>query len=94
MIHLIKRHELALHALNVALMKGRDTQYLWIDSTTLPVCKNQRIQRHKSLVQIASRGRSSMGWFYGCKLHIAMNQLGEIACSALSNGHVADMKNG
>ena len=91
-IHLIKRHELALHALHVALMKGQDTQYLWIDSTTLPVCKNQRIQRHKSLVQIASRGRSSMGRFYGCKLHIAMNQLGEIACSALSNGHVADIK--
>ncbi len=33
-----------------------------------------------------------MGWFYGCKLHVAMNQLGEIACSALSNGHVADIK--
>ncbi len=33
-----------------------------------------------------------MGWFYGCKLHIAMNQLGEIVCSALSNGHVADIK--
>lgn len=37
MIHLIKRHELALYALHVALMKGQDTQYLWIDSTTLPV---------------------------------------------------------
>ncbi|WP_288396870.1 IS982 family transposase [uncultured Acinetobacter sp.] len=92
MIYLIKRHELALHALHVALMKGQGTQYLWIDSPTLPVCKNQRIQRHKSLVQIASRGRSSMGWFYGCKLHIAMNQFGEIACSALSNGHIADIK--
>ncbi|MBD0532673.1 IS982 family transposase, partial [Acinetobacter baumannii] len=92
MIHLINMHQLALHALHVALMKDQATQYLWIDSTTLPVCKNQRIQRHKSLVQIASRGRSSMGWFYGCKLHIAMNQFGEIACSALSNGHVADIK--
>ncbi len=48
MIHLIKRHELALHALHVVLMKGQGTQYLWIDSKTLPVCKNQRIQRHKS----------------------------------------------
>ena len=92
MIHLINMHQLALHALHVALMKDQATQYLWIDSTTLPVCKNQRIQRHKSLIQIASRGRSSMGWFYGCKLHIAMNQFGEIACSALSNGHVADIK--
>ena len=33
-----------------------------------------------------------MGWFYGCKLHIVMNQFGEISCSALSNGHVADIK--
>ena len=92
MIHLINMHELALHALHVALMKVQGTQYLWIDSTTLPVCKNQRIQCHKSLAKIASRGKSSMGWFYGCKLHIAMNQFGEIACSALSNGHVADIE--
>ena len=91
-IHLINMHQLALHALHVALMKGQSSQYLWIDSTTLPVCKNQRIQRHKSLAKIASRGKSSMGWFYGCKLHIAMNQFGEVVCSALSNGHVADIK--
>jgi len=83
-------HELALHALHVALMKGQGTQYLWIDSTTLPVCKTQRIQHHKSLVQIASRGRSSIGWFYGCKLHIAMNQFGEIA--QVSIGH--DLRTG
>lgn len=33
-----------------------------------------------------------MGWFYGCKLHIVMNQFGEIVSSGLSNGHVADIK--
>lgn len=92
MIHLINTHQLALHALHVALMKGQRSQYLWIDSTTLPVCKNQRIQRHKSLAKIATRGKSSIGWFYGCKLHVVMNQFGEIAGSALSNGHVADVK--
>ena len=73
-------------------MKEQRSQYLWVDSTILPVCENQRIQRHKSLAKIASRSKSSMGWFYGCKLHIVMNQSGEIACSALSNGHVADIK--
>lgn len=41
MIHLINMHQLALHALHVALMKGQHSQYLWVDSTTLPVCKNQ-----------------------------------------------------
>lgn len=91
MIHLINMHQLALHTLHVALMKGQSSQYLWIDSTTLLVCKNQRIQHHKSLAKITSRGKSSMGWFYGCKLHIAMNQFGEIGCSALSNRHVADI---
>lgn len=73
MIHLIKRHELALHALHLTLMKSQDKQYLWIDSTTLLVLKNQCIQRHKSLAQIASRFKSSMGWFYGRKLHVVMN---------------------
>mgnify|MGYP003397070184 CR=1 FL=1 len=92
MIHLINMHQLALHALHVALTKGQNSQYLWINSTTLPVCKNQRIQRHKSLAKIATRGKSSMGWFYGCKLHVVMNQLGEIVSSALSKGHVADIK--
>ena len=85
MIHLINAHQLALHALHTALTKNQQNSYLWIDSTTLPVCKNQRIQRHKSLAAIATRGRSSMGWFYGCKLHVAMNQLGEIVRSTLSN---------
>lgn len=70
MIHLMNIHPLALHALHIALMKGQYKQYLWIDSTTLTVCKNQRIQRHKSLAAIATatRGKSSMGWFFGCKL--------------------------
>lgn len=92
MIHLIKMHRLSLHALPQALMKGQSSQHLWIDSTSLLACKNQQIQRHKSLAKIVSRAKSSMGWFYGCKLHIVMNQLGEISCSALSNGHVPDIK--
>lgn len=89
MIYLVNTHQLALH---FALMKGHQSAYLWIDSTTLVVCKNQRIQRHKSLSAIATRGKSSMGWFFGCKLHLLMNQSGEIVNTALSNGHIADIK--
>ncbi|MFR9679235.1 MULTISPECIES: IS982 family transposase [unclassified Acinetobacter] len=92
MIHLINTHQLALHALHYALMKKYKSHYLWIDSTTLPVCKNQRIQRHKSMISIATRGKSSMGWFFGCKLHLMMNQSGDIVSTALSNGHTADIK--
>lgn len=92
MIHLINVHQLALHALHFALMRDHQSFYLWIDSTTLAVCKNQRIQRHKSLAAIATRGKSSMGWFFGCKLHVLMNQSGDIVRTVLSNGHTADIK--
>jgi hypothetical protein len=92
MVHLIRAHQLALHALHFALMKDGQSHYLWIDSTILPVCKNQRIQRHKSLAAIATRGKSSMGWFFGCKLHLIMNQSGDMVSTALSNGHTADIK--
>lgn len=63
-----------------------------MDSTTLPVYKNQRIQRHKSIAAIATRGKSSIGWFFGCKLHLIMNQSGDMVSTALSNGHTADIK--
>lgn len=58
----------------------------------LSICKNQRIQRHKSRVAIATRGKSSMGCFFGCKLHLIMNQSGDIVSTALSNGHTVDIK--
>ncbi len=92
MVYLINSHHLALHALHFALMKDCHSCYLWVDSTTLPVCKNQRIMRHRSMKAIATRGKSSMGWFFGCKLHLIMNQSGNMVSTVLSNGHVADIK--
>ncbi|WP_375732557.1 transposase [Bergeyella zoohelcum] len=47
---------------------GKCTGISFIDSTTLKVCKNQRIHNHKVFKGIAERGKSSMGWFYGFKL--------------------------
>lgn len=90
--NVINTHQLALHALHTALMADHQCHYLWIDSTTLPVCKNQRITRHKSLSEIATRGKSSMGWFFGCKLQLAMNASEDMLNTALSNGHVTDIK--
>lgn len=59
-VYLINQHQLALQALHISLASNAQTTCAWVDSTTLPVCKNQRIQRHKSLKQIATRGKSSM----------------------------------
>lgn len=46
----------------------------------------------QSIAAIATRGKSSMGWFFGCKLHLIMNQSGDMVSTALSNGHTADIK--
>lgn len=62
----------------------------YIDSTTLAVCNNRRIHSHKVLKGIAKRGKSSMGWFYGLKLHFVINDKGEITGFTLTPGNVDD----
>jgi len=56
----------------------------------MKVCKNQRIYRHKAFKNIAARGVSSCGWFYGFKLHLITNHLGEIVSFAITKGNVSD----
>jgi len=62
----------------------------FIDSTSLSVCLNPRIPSHKVMKRLAKRGKTSIGWFYGFKLHIIMNHLGEIVSFAITPGNVDD----
>ena len=57
---------------------GECTGISFIDSTPIRVCKNKRIKRNKVFKGIANTGKSTMGWFYGFKLHIIINDQGEI----------------
>jgi len=41
----------------------------FVDSTPLPVCENRYINSHRVAKAIATRGKSTKGWFYGFKLH-------------------------
>jgi hypothetical protein len=66
------------------------TDVYYIDSTFLEVCKNQRIYRHKTFKGLAARGVSSCGWFYGFKLHLITNHLGEIISFAITRGNISD----
>lgn len=70
--------------------KGEDTGINFIDSTPLKVCHNARIKQHKVFKGFAERGRSSMGWFFGFKLHLVINHLGEILSVHLTKGNVDD----
>ena len=62
----------------------------FIDSTKIRVCHNKRIKRNRTFEGIAERGKSTMGWFYGFKLHIAITERGELCGANLSKGNVDD----
>jgi hypothetical protein len=69
---------------------GQKTGIYYIDSTALPVCHNRRIQRHKTFAGLADRGKTTMGWFFGFKLHLVFNELNEIVALKLTPGNVSD----
>lgn len=62
------------------------------DATALAVCDNKRIPRHKVFKNTAARGKTSMGWFYGFKLHAIINSKGELLCIKVTPGNVDDRK--
>jgi hypothetical protein len=64
----------------------------FIDSTPLRVCKNLRIPRHKTFANEAERGKYSTGWFYGFKLHLLVDDCGEILSFQVTRGNVDDRK--
>jgi hypothetical protein len=70
--------------------KGRCTGIAFIDSTPLAVCHNRRISSHRVFDGWATRGKTSMGWFYGFKLHLIVNDEGELLAFQLTPGHVDD----
>ena len=70
--------------------RGKCTGISYVDSTKLQVCANIRIPRHKVFKGIAARGKSSMGWFFGFKLHLIVNDKGEILAFHISPGNVDD----
>lgn len=69
---------------------GEHTGLYYIDSTTLRICHNKRIYRNKVFKGIARRGKSTMGWFYGFKLHIVINHQGDLVSFCLTKGNVDD----
>jgi IS5 family transposase len=64
----------------------------FIDATSLAVCHNRRIPSHRVFAHIAARGKTSTGWFYGFKLHIVINDQGELLAFAITPGNVDDRK--
>lgn len=69
---------------------GQCTGISFVDSTPIRVCKNKRIKRNKVFKGIAQLGKSSMGFFFGFKLHLIINDKGEILNFVITQGNVDD----
>jgi len=69
---------------------GNCTGISFLDATTLHVCNNRRIAQHRVFDGLAKRGKSSMGWFFGFKLHLIFNDRGELLRMTLTPGNVDD----
>jgi hypothetical protein len=74
------------------LVMGDCTGISFVDSTPLKVCHNKRIKQHRVFDGYAERGKTTMGWFFGFKLHLVINDQGEIIAFDLTPGNVDDRK--
>ena len=72
------------------VLLGKCTGISFLDSTPLRVCRNQRIHIHKTFKGIAQRGKCSMGWFFGFKLHLIYNEKGEVLNFMITPGDIDD----
>lgn len=72
--------------------RGKCSGISFIDSTKLAVCENLRIPQHRQFAGIAARGKTSLGWFYGFKLHLAVSDRGELLSWQVTPGNIDDRR--
>jgi hypothetical protein len=69
---------------------GRCSGISFIDFTSLAVCHNAHIHQHRVFAGRAARGKTSVGWFYGFKLHLVVHDQGELLAFCLTPGSIDD----
>ena len=89
-IQLLPRLLLPL-SLIMHMLKGEETGVYYIDSTKLEICHNKRTSSNRVFKNIAKIGRSSYGWFMGFKLHLIINNKGEIMAVKITKGNKSDV---
>lgn len=70
--------------------KAKPTGIAFIDSSKIAVCHNIRIPRNKVFDGWATRGKGTMGYFYGFKLHLIVTDRGDILSVKLTPGNTDD----
>ena len=59
----------------VESLKVSSAGIAFVDSIKLAVCHNKRIYQHRVFADSATRGKTSVDWFYGFKIHLILNIL-------------------
>jgi len=81
------------HALlTILCATAKQTGINYVDSTCIPVCHSKRAYRHKVFKGLAALSKGSMGWFFGLKLHLIINEKGDLLSAKLTPGNVDDRK--
>lgn len=91
-VNLIPQAMMPLFAYLMMRCLGPVTGISFIDSTTIKVCHNKRIKRNRVFEGLAQIGKSTMGWFYGFKLHLVINERGDLLAFAFTPGNIDDRK--
>ena len=71
---------------------GHCTGISFIDATQLQVCHNHHIPQHRVFAQLAARGKTSVDGFFGFKLHLVVNEQGELLNFTLTPRNTDDRK--
>lgn len=90
-IKLIPRSITVVAAL-LKLLLGKCNGTSFVDSTSIAVCKNYRISRHKTFSGLGARGKTTKGWFFGFKLHLIINSAGDLIKVRFTAGNKDDRK--
>lgn len=89
---LLKSRSLSYLALLLSWLcsESKKTGISYIDSTGLKVCHRKRIRSNRVFLGIAKLGKNTKGWFFGFKLHVVINEVGQIIATKLTRGNVDD----
>lgn len=71
---------------------GEITGISFIDSTPINVCHQCRAHSHKVFKEFVKWGKNSVGWHFGFKLHLIINERGELLAFTLTPANVDDRK--
>jgi hypothetical protein len=70
--------------------KGKITGISFIDSTSIPICHPKRAKRNKVFLGLSGWGKSSVAWYFGFKLHLIINDQGELLAFQVTPGNTDD----